>query len=85
MTDQGLFRRLASAMSRRPLVAGLMLLTIAALAAIGVWPRGERGEESEAASAEESRASAADAALIDAATQRQIGLIVEPAQVTALR
>lgn len=86
MTDQELsgIRRWASAMRRRPLFLGLVLVAVVVIAAIAVWPRGERGEGAEGPQVEEPSASASDAVLVDADTQREIGLKVERAQIRAM-
>lgn len=86
MSEQDLsgVRRWASAMRRRPVALAFAVVAVMALAAIGMWSRGERGEGSENPRAEGSSASAPDAVLVDADTQRQIGLKVEQAQLSSI-
>ena len=86
MSDQDLsgVRQWASAMRRRPLALAFAVVSVMALAAIGMWSRGERGEGSEDPRAEGPSASAPDAVLVDADTQRQIGLKVEQAQLSSI-
>ncbi len=85
MTDQGLsgVRRWATAMRRRPLALAFVVVGVVALVSIGMWSRGHPGGGWEKPRAEESSRSAPNVVLVDADTQRQIGLKVEQVQLKA--
>lgn len=86
MSDHALswIRRWARQTGSRSVVPAVVAAVVVTLAALALWSRDERGEDAEAPRGEASIRAAPEVVIVDAETQRQIGVTIAPVRLERL-